>query len=41
VRGSGTRMPPANRFASLSDFRRDDNPDEEGRQNMFAGGEKS
>jgi hypothetical protein len=34
-------MPPAGRgFASLSDLR-GNTPDEEGKQNMFAGGEKS
>jgi hypothetical protein len=36
-----TRMVPAGRgFASLSDFR-GNVPDDDGRQNMFAGGEKS
>ena len=36
------RAAPANRFASLSDFNRsEDEDDDEGRQNFFAGGEKS
>jgi hypothetical protein len=34
---------PVNRFATLGDFDRsnDDDDEDEGRQNMFAGGEKS
>src|SRR5277367_253172 len=41
-RSSQRRAAPANRFASLSDFNNnEDDDDDEGRQNFFAGGEKS